>query len=256
MKKITESQLKQLSARLNDRVLVESEQSVQEGPWGTAIGAGLGAAVGGAPGAAVGSAVGNWAGDKVSDWWKNGARLNPWADDPQQQAQQAQQAGTTPSPNTNPKKQHAGANPNVKAYQDALIKAGLTVGNTGADGVWGDKTRQASWNSQAAEINQQFASKIPQLAHELEQQQQSQQFTNQMNQSTSQQFNPDSVNYGLTGGDTKPAPQAPSQYALPQQGSKVGLNPSDATKQQFGVTTRESVGYDEVERLVNLIHYK
>lgn len=47
-------------------IINESKKTVQEGPVGTAVGAGIGAAVGGPLGAAVGGVAGNWVGDKLS----------------------------------------------------------------------------------------------------------------------------------------------------------------------------------------------
>lgn len=53
--------------------------------------------------------------------------------------------------------------PNVEAYQNALIKVGVPLPKFGADGRWGSETLQASKDPKAQEINKQFADKVPQL---------------------------------------------------------------------------------------------
>lgn len=79
---------------------------------------------------------------------------------PNQQTAQHTTATTTPQSG---QKQLLPVNPNVKAYQDALVKAGVALPKYGADGRWGTETATAAKDPKAAEINKQFADKVPQL---------------------------------------------------------------------------------------------
>ena len=83
--------------KLHD-ILTESEQ-INEGPVGSAVGAGLGALAGGPLGAAAGGAIGNWAGDKLAGS-KLGSKLKgAWQGAKGQSAQNPSQA-TAPTPQT------------------------------------------------------------------------------------------------------------------------------------------------------------